>query len=151
MCMNCLQLVLTKSARSGKSDQPWVTLLIRRLSSKKQCLYNCAKRSGLLDDWKEYHAAKKLMQRECRQAHNRFLCEIFDPDSNRGYKNLWSYVKCKRHDQVAIFPLVVNNSTISESQEKANVINQQFSSVFTDENVSTLPDLAFSPYNSIVT
>ena len=79
------------------------------------------------------------------------MCEIFDPDSNRGYKNLWSYVKCKRRDQVTIPPLVVNNSTISESQEKANVINQQFSSVFTDENVSTLPDLGFSPYNSIVT
>ena len=46
---------------------------------------------------------------------------------------------------------MVNNSTISESQEKANVINQQFSSVFTNENVSTLPDLGFSPYNSIVT
>ena len=151
MCMNCLQLVPTKSACSRKSNQPWVTSLIRRLSSKKQRLYNRAKRSGLLDDWKEYHAAKKLMQKECRQAHNRFLCEIFDPDSNRGYKNLWSYVKCKRRDQVTIPPLVVNNSTISESQEKANVINQQFSSVFTDENVSTLPDLGFSPYNSIVT
>ena len=34
MCMNCLQLVPTESARSGKSDQPWVTSLIRCLSSK---------------------------------------------------------------------------------------------------------------------
>ena len=46
---------------------------------------------------------------------------------------------------------MVNNSTISESQEKASIINQQFLSVFTNENVSTLPDLGFSPYNSIVT
>ena len=30
-------------------------------------------------------------------------------------------------------------------------INQQFLSVLTNENVSTLPDLGFSPYNSIVT
>ena len=58
MCMNCLQLVPTKSAHSGNSNQPWVTSLIRCLSTKKQCLYNCANRSGLLDDWKEYHAAK---------------------------------------------------------------------------------------------
>ena len=74
MCMNCLQLVPTKSARSRKFDQPWVTSLIRRLYSEKQSFYNHAKRSGLLDDWKEYHAAKKLMQKECRQAHNRFFC-----------------------------------------------------------------------------
>ena len=46
---------------------------------------------------------------------------------------------------------MVNNSAICESQEKANIISQQFSSVFTNENVSTLPDLGFSPYNSIVT
>ena len=71
------------------------------------------------------------MQKERQQAHNRFLCEIFNPDSNRGYNNLLSYVKCKWDDQVAIPPLVVNNSTISEYQEKANVISQQFSSVYT--------------------
>ena len=36
MCMNCLQLVPTKTAPSGKSNQPWATPLIRRLSSKKK-------------------------------------------------------------------------------------------------------------------
>ena len=46
---------------------------------------------------------------------------------------------------------MVNNSTISESQEKAIVINQKLSSVFTNGNVSTLPDLGFSPYDSLVT
>ena len=45
---------------------------------------------------------------------------------------------------------MVNNSTISESQEKTNIINQQFSSVFTNEKVSSLPDLEVSPYNPIV-
>ena len=40
MCMNCLQLVPTKTAPSGKSNQPWATPLIRRLSSKKKRLYN---------------------------------------------------------------------------------------------------------------
>ena len=34
MCMNCLQLVPTKSACFRKFDQPWVISLIRRLSSK---------------------------------------------------------------------------------------------------------------------
>ena len=70
--MNCLQLVPTKSARLRKSDQSWVTSLIRCLSSKKQYLYDHAKKSGLLDDWKEHHSAKKFMQKECQQAHNRF-------------------------------------------------------------------------------
>ena len=36
MCMNCLQFVPTKTVPSGKSNQPWATPLIRRLSRKKQ-------------------------------------------------------------------------------------------------------------------
>ena len=151
MCMNCLQLVPTKTAPSGKSNQPWATPLIRYLSSKKKRLYNRARRSDLVEDWKEYRAAKNLMQKECRRAHNRYLCNTFNPDSDRGYKNLWSYVKCKKRDQVTIPPLDVNGLTVSDSQEKANAINVQFLSVHTEEDVSTLPDLGTSPYNSIAT
>jgi len=96
ICMNCLQLVPTKTAPSGKPNQPWATPLIRRLSRKKQQLYNQARRSDLAEDWIEYHAAKKLMQKERQQVHNWYLCNMFNPDSNRGYKNLLSYVKYKK-------------------------------------------------------
>ena len=85
------------------------------------------------------------MRKECRRAHNRHLCDMFSPDSNRGYKNLWSYVKCKKCDQVTIPPLDVNGLTVSDSQEKANAINKQFLSVYTEEDVSTLPNLGASP------
>ena len=34
-------------------------------------------------------------------------------------------------------------------QDKAELFNQQFTSVFTSENISTLPDLKISPLNSI--
>ena len=73
---------------------------------------------------------------------------MFSPDSNRGYKNLWSYVKCKKRDQVTIPPLDVNGLTVNDSQEKANAIDKQFLSVY---DVSTLPDLGASPYNFIIT
>ena len=39
---------------------------------------------------------------------------------------------------------------MSGAQEKAELINQQFISVFTHENTSTLPDLGSSPFNTIV-
>ena len=91
------------------------------------------------------------MQKECRKAHNRYLCNMFDPDSDRAYKNLWSYVKCKRRDQITIPQLDVNGTTVSDPQEKANAINNQFSSIYTKEDVTTIPDLGPSPYNSIIT
>ena len=83
--MNCLQQVPTKTAPSDKIQ---LTMgLIRCLSSKKKHLYNWARKSNLVDDWRKYHTAKKLIQKECRQAHN---SNMLNPDSNRGYKNLWS-------------------------------------------------------------
>jgi len=86
------------------------------------------------------------MQNECQQTHNRYLCNMLNPDSNTGYKNLWSYVKCKRCDQVSIPPLEINGITITDAEEKENAINKQFISIYTKEDVSVPPD---SPYNSV--
>jgi len=91
--------------------------------------------------------AKKLMQKECRQTHNRYLCNMFNPDSNRGYKNLC--VKCKKCDQVSIPPLEINGITITDAEGKANAINKQFISIYTKEDVSVPPDLGVSPYDSV--
>ena len=121
MCMNCLQLVPTKTAPSVKFNQPWATPLIRHLSSKKKSVNIIG--SDLVDDWREYHAAKKLMQKECRQAHNRHLCNMFNPDSNRGYKNLWSYAKCKKCDQVSIPPLEINVLTVTDGRQMLSINN----------------------------
>ena len=63
---------------------------------------------------------------------------------------MWSYVKSKRRDQVSIPSLEANGTTVSDAQGKAELINQHFTSVFTHENTSTLPDLGASPFNTIV-
>ena len=39
---------------------------------------------------------------------------------------------------------------MSDTQEKVELINQQFTSVFTHENTSTLPNLGISPFATIV-
>ena len=60
-----------------------------------------------------------------------------------------SKLKKKRRDQVSIPSLEANGIIASDPQEKAELINQQFTSVFTHENTSTLPDLGTSPFNTI--
>ena len=90
------------------------------------------------------------MQKECQHAYRKDLSDILNPTSDRGQKNLWSYVKGKRHDQVSIPSLEVSGITVSDAQEKTELFNQQFTSAFTIENISTLPDLGASPFNTIV-
>ena len=44
-----------------------------------------------------------------------------------------------------------NNTCYTDNQTKADILNSQFSSVFTREDKSTLPDLGTSPYPDIST
>ena len=135
MCTDCLKFVPTMTVSSSNSNQPWATPLIRWLSRKKKHLYNRAKQSGLPEDWMEYRAIKKLMQQECRQSHTKYLSDILNSTSStsKGRKNLWSYVKSKRRDQVSISSLEANGTTVSDAQGKTELINQKFTSVFTHE------------------
>jgi len=80
-------------------------------------------------------------------SHGRYLSNIFS--CNRGHKGFWSYIKSKRRDQVSIPSLEINGTTISDTYEKVDLINHQFSSVFTQEDLSTIPDLGLSPYDGM--
>ena len=81
--MDCLNLVPTKIVSSNSSNKSWATPLIKRLSRRKQHFYDRAKLSGLSEDWNEYCAAKKLMQKDYQQAHWKYLS---DSTLGRGQK-----------------------------------------------------------------
>ena len=51
---------------------------------------------------------------------------------------------------MSIPPLQADGTIVTSAQDKAELINQQFTSVFTHENTSTLPDLGASPLSTIV-
>ena len=57
-CLKCMDLIPTKST-SKKFHQPWITSHIKRLTKRKQRLYNRAKASKLESDWTAYCNIKK--------------------------------------------------------------------------------------------
>ena len=65
---------------------------------------------------------------------------------------LCSVIKGKiMHVAISIPSLEADGTTATGAQEKAELINQQFTSAFTHEiATSTLPDLGASPYFTIV-
>ena len=70
------------------------------------------------------------------------LCD--DVDSNP--KRFWSFIKSKRCDNSGVAPLMKDGILQSDGTVKANLLNNQFVSVFTDEDTSSLPDLGRSPH-----
>ena len=64
-------------------------------------------------------------------------------------KKFWSHVKSKRCEATGVSPLKQNGITHINPKAKANILNNQFASVFTIDGTSDLPDLGPSPYPSM--
>ena len=146
-CHRALELVPRKhTSRSIK--YPWITRHIKRLSNKKQRLYNRARHSGLQSDWLAYRDMKKLIQNECRKAHDKYVANMLTTSNDHANKRFWSYIKGKRNEHIGIPSLVKDNQIFSDSISKANILNKQFSSVFNrdDDYSIPLPTLDCDPY-----
>ena len=58
MCSYCLTYVPTKNSRIG-TKQPWITSHIKRLSRRKQRLYNKVRHSNSSHNWDTYRHLKR--------------------------------------------------------------------------------------------
>ena len=89
VCLRCLTYVPTKNSRIG-TKQPWITSHIRRLSRRKQRLYNLARHTNSSHNWDTYRHLKREVQRECHKAYNDYIGSLVDKNGAIT-KNLWTY------------------------------------------------------------
>ena len=112
---------------------------------KRKKLYNKAKRSRLESDWSAYRNARNLVNSRLKEAHNNYYTKLFDNSFSGNRRQFWKYIRAKRQDKQDIPTLIVDGQPISNSKDKANVLNNYFKSVFTRENLSTLPTISDTP------
>ena len=140
MCMTCLNTIPSKMS-STRFNQPWITNYIKRLSKRKQRSFNKACSTNLPNDWTTYYNLKKESLRACQKAYNTYVTNFLHlKDSNS--KKLWSFVKSKCKDHCTITSLQHNGQSYTDSITKANLFNSHFSSVFTQEDTSHVPNLS---------
>ena len=60
-------------------------------------------------------------------------------------KQFWSFIKSQRQENFGVAPLRENGVLVSDLQEEAEILNNQFSSAFTSENTAA-PSLGTSPH-----
>jgi hypothetical protein len=69
--------------------------------------------------------------------------EVIGEDSKR----FWSFIKHQKQDSNGIAPLKGMDGLIySDAHSKAEILNEQFHSIYTKENLSTIPSKGNSPY-----
>ena len=69
---------------------------------------------------------------------------------DRNPKKLYSLVKGKRCDNSGISPLKTDGVAHSDPATKAAILNDQFCSVFTEEETSSIPSLGNSPHPDVL-
>ena len=133
---------------STRFSQPWINASIKAHSRRKKGAYKRARKSGKCKDWAKYKDIKKSMQKECRSTYNSFIKDMLNEDDGKP-KRFWSYIKSTRCDNTGVAPLMKDGILQSEASTKANLLNDQFTSVFTHEEGTNLPDLGTSPHATI--
>ena len=132
---------------SSTYTKPWANTMIKRLSRRQK---KALKKYRLTKHPKDLACLKKLQKAqrsECRKVYHLYLMGILDPDSGNKSRQLYSYVKSLKKDSCSVDPLRDKQGNLqSSAATQATLLNNPFSSVFTSEDTTTLPELSPSPY-----
>ena len=126
---------------SARFSQPWINRKVKRISRKKKRAYKKAKHSRSENDIQRYKQLQKESQYECRKAYNGYVNDIVTNDNS---KKLYSFIKGKKCESSGIAPLKKDGIAHSDPRIKATILNNQFSSVFSEENPTNLPSMGKS-------
>ena len=109
---------------------------------KKQRLYNKARKSGKSQDWSAFREVKKSIKKSLNTAHWDYINNILsDSLNNNDSKPFWNYNKAKKQDNVGISPLKRDAVLFNDKIDTAKILNDQFTSVFTQEDGNAIPTL----------
>ena len=81
--------------------------------------------------------------------HNNYVQNLITPNTKTISKHLWSFIKNKKCDHTGVGPLIHGGTTYTDPQDKANLMADYFSSVFTSENTDGIPSLNKDPLPDI--
>ena len=122
--------VPTRQTTSHTSRQTWITAKAKRLCRQKKRWHKKSKKSNSARVKARYQEIKKKCRKECRKAKASFLDRI-SSDNENNKKLFWGYIKSKRKDNTSCTFLKDNcNRLQNDPKIKANILNEQFSSVW---------------------
>ena len=119
---------------------------------RRDKLFNRMRKTKNETDIRKFKECKKAVQKMERQSYWAYINNIIEtgePDSDHipKQKRFWSYIKSLRKDSSGIAPLKDNGRLFNASKDKADILNRQYQSVFTQEDPNTkVPDPEGKPY-----
>ena len=126
--MNCH---IPTKIKYKRNQTPWINRRIKRMHKRTPRAFNSCKQRRDSASYEMFSKQRKITYTETRNAHRRYISSICSDSPKR----FWSYIKSLQVDHIGIPTLNNNNKLESDSRLKAEILNSQFKSVFTHENV----------------
>ena len=136
-----LYIPLVKCSSTSKDKPPWFTFEVKKSVKKKYKLFKRFLESEDNADYLVYVRFRNevsKMIRKSKMSHERKIAH----DCKRNPKAFWKYVNSFRKCKEGISTLERGDgSTATEDGDKANILNDFFSSVLTTEDMSNIPNI----------
>jgi hypothetical protein len=136
---------------SKKTQFPFYTKELKQLMRRRDKYYYKSRKSTDPRVKNHAKALKAQVQREARVAYMKYINEIIvcpdsTPDNPRPSKKFWSFMKGLKRESSGVAPLLHQGQYVSDAASKATILNQEYASVFTSENLLDIPLKGNSPY-----
>lgn len=129
-----------------KHSSPWFNTTLKRLNNKKKRLYRAARHSNSECAWQKYYTAEKTYLSLASQSKRSFFSTTLPNILRNNSKQFWNIINPKRSQPLALCD--EKNKPIPD-HEIAEALNHAFSSVFTNEPKSELPEFPYFSHHTM--
>ncbi|XP_072018292.1 uncharacterized protein [Amphiura filiformis] len=129
---------------TSKVRLPWMNDRMRKMCNKKRKIYDKARKTGDFATWDKYKDIRRKNDRELRKLQRKYIRDVCDTLESNNTKPFWRYIKSLRREVFGVGPLEHLGRIASSAKDKAEALNAQFCSVFTDENIQNIPNFTQS-------
>ena len=127
---------IPKVKRRTFHNHQWMTKTVKKLVRRKQNRYNRYMETRSPYDFERFKCTEKECKRAVRKAKKKFESNIAKNGNKRPFN---SYIKSKTKAHVSVGPLKQGDELVTDDKDMATILNNQFSSVFTHEDLTTTP------------
>ena len=138
--MKAIDANIPSRMKTLKHSVPWIIRDVKRVLRRKARLYKKARKTN---KWAAHRLCQKECKRQLRQTEWQHINEVIDQGlQENNTKPFWNYVKSKKEDNIGIAPLKDKGNLVRDCKGRAEILVDQFLSVFTKEDSRDLPEVS---------
>ena len=135
---------------SPHTNIPWLRQTHKLAVRHKHRADDKAKRTNAPGDWEVHRKLRHYLHRSIRKCRSEHLKAISNNLMRSNPKPTRRFIKSLKQSSTGLSPVNSINGTATSTIDKADVLNNQFQSVFTKEDCCKLPTLNSSPTKSML-